>query len=68
VAFSIIDLRRAKASIEKEKDLMKKFMMVMLGLAFALNTVAPSFAQEKKDETKKEQKKKKKKKSDEEKK
>lgn len=43
---------------------MKKFMMMMLGLAFALSTIAPSFAQSPagQDDTKKEEKKKKKKK------
>jgi hypothetical protein len=40
---------------------MKKFMMTMLGLAFALSTIVPSFAQSPagQDDTKKEEKKKK---------
>ena len=37
---------------------MKKLMTLMLGLAFVFTTVAPTFAQEKKEETKKAGKKK----------
>jgi len=40
---------------------MKKLMTLMLGVAFAFTTVAPTFAQEKKEEPKKEEKKGKKK-------